>query len=499
MEHYGGPARGRSRAGGNTGTINSVGIVTRNRTTDLVSCVESHLDHCRRHGRDPEFIVLDDSRSGEVEDRTRMALRQLADRFTARIRYAGTSEKSRFAEALARESSIARNVVDFGFFGDRRCGLFTGANRNGLLLDTIDDLVFGADDDTRAHAAVAQEHTNSISVSSEYEPREFWFFPDRRAALEAVASADSDVLTGHEQFLGRTLAEVGALAAVDGMVTITLPGLVGDSGMGSPHYLLTLGGTSRERLLASRTAYASALRSREVLRTVRQPTIAASAFCMTTFFGFDNRLLLPPFFPVARNSDGLFGVMVRRAIEGSHIAFLPPALLHAPRESRGFAGDEAWTEPERIRMADVLIASILAVHPGPPAAGPGDRLRRLGAYLRELASLETRGFEAFVRGAQQMRNLTFTALLETRLGEHGGRPAYWAEDVRKTIEYLRRAAAGKDYVVPRDLGDALDVDAARLLTRELVEKFGELLEAWPVLVEAARQLRARGCRVSDPV
>ena len=191
--------------------------------------------------------------------------------------------------------------------------------------------------------------------------------------------------------------------------------------------------------------------------------------------------------------------MVQRAIEGSHMAFLPPALLHAPREARGFAGDEAWTEPERVRMADVLIASILAFHPGPPAAGHGETLRRLGAYLRELASLETEGFEAFVRGAQQMRNLTFTALLETRLGEHSGRPGYWAEDVRKTIEYLRLAAAGKDYVVPRDLGDALDVDAARLLTRELVAKYGELLEAWPALVEATRQLRARGCRVSDPV
>jgi FMN phosphatase YigB (HAD superfamily) len=51
--------------------------------------------------------------------------------------------------------------------------------------------------------------------------------------------------------------------------------------------------------------------------------------------------------------------------------------------------------------------------------------------------------------------------------------------------------------VPHDLGDALDVDAARLLSRDLMAKFGELLEAWPALVEATRQLRARGYRVSD--
>ena len=484
---------------GNTATIGSIGIVTRDRTRDLVSCLESHLDHCRRHGRDPEFIVLDDSRNADAEDRTRLALRQLADRFTARIRYAGTSEKNAFADALARESSLSRHVVDFGIFGDRRCRLLTGANRNSLLLDTVGDLVFSADDDTRASAAVVPESTDSVTLSSEYEPREFWFFPDRRAALEAVASTDSDFLTGHEQFVGRTLAEVGGDAAADGTVTITLPGLVGDSGMGSPHYLLTLSGASRDRLLASNAAYLSALRSREVLRTVRQPTIAASAFCMTTFFGFDNRRVLPPFFPVGRNSDGFFGVLVPRTIEGSRVAFVPSVLLHAPQEPRAFAGDEAWTEPERLRIADIFIASILAHHPDARATDAGEKLRRLGSYLRELASLETEGFEAFVRGAQQMRNLTFTVLLETRLAEHGARPLYWAEDVRKTIEFIRRAAAGKDYVVPRDLLDAGDVDATRLLTRELVAKFGELLEAWPVLVEATRQLRARGCRVSVPV
>ena len=78
-------------------------------------------------------------------------------------------------------------------------------------------------------------------------------------------------------------------------------------------------------------------------------------------------------------------------------------------------------------------------------------------------------------------------------------PNYRADDARKAIEFLRRTTVMTDYIVPRDVGNARDVDGARSLTRELVAKFGGLLEVWPTLVESARRLRAKGCRVSEPV
>jgi hypothetical protein len=487
--------------------VTVVGIVTHDRVASLVGSLESYLANGRRHARSSEFVVMDDTAGHQTGPQARPALRDLPTAANQIIRFAGLTEKQRFAESLVRESSVPRPVVDFALFGDARCGLLTGANRNTLLLDTVDTVVMGADDDTLARTASAPERRDPVVFSPEHEPRQFWFFPDRRAALEAVPSIETDVLAAHEQFLGRTLAEVGPVAGLsptagEGRIVIAVPGLVGDSGMGAPHDLLTLTGPSRERLLASRTDYLSALRSREVLRTVRQPTIAASAFCMTTFFGFDNRLLLPPFFPVARNSDGIFGLMLQRTIDGSHVAFLPWVLLHAPPEPRAFEGDEAWTGPERVRMADILIASILVHDSGETGhvpGGHGTRLRRLGKYFRELAALKTEEFEAFMGSAQQLRNLTLAALLETRLSEYGASPSFWADDARKTIDLLRRSAARKDYMVPRDVGNARDVDGARRLTQELVAKFGTLLEAWPTLVESTKRLRAKGCRVSEPV
>ena len=81
---------------------------------------------------------------------------------------------------------------------------------------------------------------------------------------------------------------------------------------------------------------------------------------MTTFLGIDNRHLLPPFFPVQRNSDGIFGHMLRKCVDGSHVAFLPWILLHAPEPPRSFTPDDLWTDARTVRMADIVIAAVLA-------------------------------------------------------------------------------------------------------------------------------------------
>jgi hypothetical protein len=479
--------------------VTAVGILTHDREASLASCVASYLANCRRYARTPEFIVADDSAAPESGVRARAALRSLQTAGGEAIRYAGLAEKKRFADALARESTVPRHIVDFALFGDKRCRRSTGANRNSLLLDTLGSLVFSVDDDTLCRTAAAPELSESVSFLRVYDPTDFWFFPDRRSALEAVHLAESDVLGAHERLLGRTLTEIDSTVELSGQVVIALHGLVGDSGMGSPRYLLTLRGPSRERLLASQTAYLSALRSREVLRTVSQPTIAASAFCMTAFFGFDNRRLLPPFFPVERNSDGIFGVMIHRYLKGSHVAFLPWILYHAPAEGRAFEGNAAWRDAESVRIADLVVASILAHRTGDMNISDEACLQRAGKYFRELGSLKLEEFEVFAGTVQRLQNLAATTLLEARLHEYDASPAFWADDVKRTIDTLRNSAAGEDYLVPRDLRARLDPDGARRLGQDLFGKFGELLEAWPVLVEAARRLQARDCRVSERV
>jgi hypothetical protein len=469
--------------------------VTKNRVTGMVACLESYFKNCQRHGRAVEFVVTDDSRSAEV---TRAALETLAPRSPAGIQYAGWHEKIRFADALSSESAVPLEIIRFALLGDERCALSTGANRNSLLLDTVDTLVLSVDDDTQGRIAAPPDADDALAFFSGYDPTEFWFFADHDSAVESMPFVDIDVLRCHEELLGSEVADVGDRAA-SGRVAITLHGLVGDSGMSSPRYYLSLAGASRERLVASPNAYRSAFQSREVLRTVRQPTLSAGPFCMTTFFGFDNRVLLPPFFPVQRNADGIFGLVLQKCVDGNHVAFLPSVLVHKPAAPRAFAPDEIWTDTESVRMADIVIACVLGHQVGSAPLTAATPLVQLGQYLQQVGSLKLSDFEAHVRSLQQYRTMAFITVLQSHLHMYGAAPRFWADDVTRMIELLSKATSTEDYIVPRDLRHGHDAEEARRLSQELVAKFGELLEAWPAIVAAARRLRANGCRLTDPI
>jgi hypothetical protein len=473
--------------------------VTRSHPGSLIACLESYLENCRRHDRAPEFVVTDDSPEPDVQDGTRTALGFLKHRFGAHIRYAGRRERIHFAEALAGASAVPVDVVRFGLFGDDRCALSTGANRNSLLLDTLDGLVLSVDDDTRCQIAAAPDSGDEPVLFAGYDPTELWFFGDGASATESLPLVDIDVLRGHEALLGCAVADVGGPAQASGRVAITMHGLVGDSGMGSPRYYLSLTGPSRERLVASLDAYQSAFRSRAILRTVRRPTFSAGPFCMTTFFGLDNRLLLPPFFPVQRNADGIFGLVLHKCVEGSHVAFLPSVLLHAPAAPRVFEPDAIWTDARSVRMADIVIDCVFAHDVGGTDLSDATRFAHLGRHLQWLGSLTLPDFEAHVRSLQQYRTMAFITALESLVQTHAALPAFWSEDVKRMMAEMSKSAGSADYLVPRDLLAGREAGEARRLSQELVTRFGELLEAWPTIVAAARRLRANGCRLTDPV
>lgn len=422
---------------------------------------------------------------------------QSLDRHTARhIRYGGRRERSQFAEALARESGVPLDIVRFGLCGDDRCALSTGANRNGLLLDTIDSLVLNVDDDTQGRVAIAPDAEDGLSFFSGYDPTELWFFPDRAAAASSVSFEEIDILRPHEELLGRAVADLGGPAHSLGRVAITLSGLVGDSGMGSPRYYLTLAGNSRRRLVASENGYQSAFHSRDVVRAVRRRTVSSGPFFMTTFFGLDNRVLLPPFFPVQRNSDGIFGLVLRKTT--SHCTgFLPAVLLHAP-PPRTFPPDAMWRDADRLQLADIVIGRVLGFGEGTNESDEA-RLIRLGRHLRALGSLSLADYDVCIAGQQQIRTIAFITALQGQLQTFGGLPGYWAADVGRMVERLSTAPRAADYTAPRDLSSADGADGARRLAQELVSRFGELLEAWPAIVAAARTLRAQDVRVTTPV
>jgi hypothetical protein len=457
--------------------LRTLAVVTRDRVPSLVACLTSYLTNAQQFGHAIEVLVADDAQGGSACIKTE--LKRLSVRFGTPIRYAGHHQKQQFALALSEEADVPLSVVRFALFGDPGCDRSTGANRNAVLLDTIDTRVFSVDDDTRC-AAVVPPHASLFEpyASSAYDPTEFWFFPDRARLTRDVVFDVVDVFAEQDAWLRRPLA--------DGRVTLTLPGWIGDSAMASPRYYFSLTGPSRDRFMASE----SALLSREVLRCVRQPTIARTPFCMTTFFGLDHRQWLPPFFPVQRNADGIFGLMLQGCDPQSHTAFLPWALLHVPEPARTFAPDDLWTDATSIRLCDLVIDAVMAHRWRADAVTPEARVADLGQHLGRLGVMRLRDYEARLRIMHELRRAAFEAVLERTLVIEAATDA-WTD----TALRLRQAMQVDVPLVPRDL----QMDDVRPFSQSLIGRFGAVLEAWPALISAARQLRAEGVRLSRAV
>jgi hypothetical protein len=477
--------------------VSVVGVPTRGRPADLAICLAGHAAAARTAGRGHALVVVDDSPTPEDRAANRAAARDVG------AAYAGPEERERYTAELARASGVPAELVRFALGNDEGCPIATGASRNLLLLHAVGDLLLMADDDTRARAISAPGTGGGLALTSRSDPTEFWF-------PEGLACADADLAGLHERLLGRPLGDAVVVAgragmdpadadaaffrrAAGGRIVVTSLGVAGGAGMGSSVYLLGLGGRSRERLLASEATYRHAVTHRHVLRSSPRAAVTDAGFCMAANLGLDQRGLLPPFFPVQRNQDGVFGALVRACGAGL-FGFLPWAVEHRPPPPPAPPAGDFWEWQARFRTGQLVQARVVSAAGPTPPADPAAGLRAVGATLEGLASLAPEDFEEAVYLHQCRAVSGWVTRLEHRLWKAGGRPEFWADDVKQLLAALRGTVAGGPPAVPADLSEAFGPGRACELFRRLVGQFGRLLQAWPALVEAARALREQGVR-----
>ncbi len=494
--------------------IASVGVVTRDRPASLMRCLESYIGNCKRHGREIDFVVMDDSESVGARVETRQKLRDLSERHEVEISYAGLEEKLQYAEALIAESEAPPEVVKFALFGLEGCGRSTGANRNALLLQTAGDLVLSVDDDTVCQVGTIHGTKYGLALDSRRDGFiKFWFFPNRASALQAVVVNDEDILTDHEQLLGKTVGECisrySELGEIEldnishklleemhrrGRIGVTISGVIGDSGMGSPIGCLALEAESRERMVESEAEYHTAWNSREMIRAVNRLTISDSAWCMATVLGLDNRSLLPPFMPFNRHQDGLFGQTLRACFDDVYFGHLPSTILHAPMEARSYSTDEILKSATTFRFSHLAATCIRSADFRLGMSDERERLLALGKHLMELGNLALSDFEELARFQIWRFKSNYIMTLENLLKLHREKPEYWAKDVRRLVRILRETLVKDPYFVPQDVAEGREPIEIRRQAQRLIYRFGELIYWWQGIVNGAKRLRVRNCR-----
>jgi hypothetical protein len=495
--------------------ISWVAIPTCGRPDQLVQTFRTYLDNARQFGHTPGFLIADDSPSAAARPVCDQTIRAEAADAGIRLCYAGREQRRQFAAALAEGGDIPAAVIRFALLGPGCGGETIGANRNAILLETLGSLVLSVDDDTLCQTAtVPQTVPRGLKLGSHGDLGDVCFFTDRDSALRHVQPQAVDILAEHERLLGKSLScvvreadEAGgcdlddmcphfveALSSGHGHIAVTLNGLVGDSGAYNNMWVRVCNEEGTRRRLDSHESYRTALSSREIVRQVSVPTVSHVLPLLSTFFGFDNRTLLPPFFPAYRNDEGIFGSLLSRCFEHRYAGHLPWTLVHAPTERRAYPAANPMSS---IRISDLILVCLSSWNGRLTGQTADQILRALGEHLVELGSQAQEDFDEMIQLLLWRRaSDVMTAMgSQLRRASAEGRD-YWTADLGMHMQALEQVLVRPEYIVPVDLLPSREPAEARRITRELVKHFGELLSWWPVIIERTRALSESNRRLS---
>ena len=496
-------------------TVSTLGIVTRERPMLLERAAASFAANVRSHGRQIELAGFDDTPDEAGRRDNRQRLRDVSKRWGVPCSYAGLDEKRRFVSALSAKTQVPQDVIAFALLPTDGWPSGAGTNRNALLLHTVGECVVSVDDDVLCQIAPAPNASNGLVLSSLANPVEFWFHPSVEEMTASSRVEEVDFIARHERLLGRKVGDCIAgwkddldvtgmdisfssrAGHVDARVALTVGGLRGDHGLQSSLYCLSLSGASRDRLRASEAHYLAALADRQVVRAVTRHTLSSQLFGYGPDWGFDNRTLLPPFFPAGRAEDNAFSQIVEKCFPAAFMGALPSTVLHEPLPRRSFSLDGLLPGLGTLEMRELLIPMIRTAPTVRDRRAPGRQLEILAEYFDDLATLALPALVDRV-GSLYLRGQC------GRLGDlerdfpAGVESPRWNRDGRAVFEALRGAVQRSPAISPAEFCVGRSSDEGMLLFQQFLGKFAALLRSWTILVEGAAQLRQEGIRIAVP-
>ena len=463
--------------------ITAVGIMTADRPQMVERSLGDIVHHKRRFGSPRRVYVIDGSRSFENEERTREVTNAARDFIDAV--HVGALERARVTQRLVAagaDPAVVRHCLDGGD---------SGGNRNLFVLLTAGESVLMCDDDIRWMAWAPTDCDDAVMVGNHENPFRTSFFDSRQAAVQAITVADVDLLKAHEVLLGRSAADLdgGAPDLSEGCgdllsrlangsalrVRVTMGGLAGDDGSVCGHNRLVSVGEERRKLLRDHRAFVNAIRSREQVRSVRQPVITHSPYCMAYFMGLDNTKPLSIFLPTGRNEDGVFGLLAGIADHDMCVGYIPWGVVHdSSRPALRYS--DVIASATNTWLSEVVRA--LMDRAGQLALTRRTQARAISATLRTCGDLSPREFVIMLTEALLAKRSGLAVRMLQEMERDGETPSYWRAEVQEFGNQLARAAVQDEFIRPVELRN---VDGWLEWMMRFIADFGTAIDAWPEL------------------
>jgi hypothetical protein len=483
-------------------TIETLVVPTAGRPERLRNCLSSYIGHTQHHRRAIRIVVADGSRTTAVSAAVADAVSEM--RFRADIHLITHVDQCRF-KTRAATLGIAPDMLDFLLLADTD-RFAAGASRNRLLLATAGHCALTVDDDTRCTVWGRQEDEATGMFVGHIDVRELWPFEDRASALDVEDISDEvDLIAEHERLLGSSLPYLRRVwsnrAALElscghirdsfersgsrARVRATWSGIAGDSGTYCPYSMVLTGGVLTQLFAHSGEASRVALTSREVRRRVRSPVVSDSAWIMGYCAAIDGSELLPPFNPIGRNEDGLFGHTLRLCDPDAFIGQVPYGVIHDSDKGSAYA-PEGLVSARQVRIAEVIYLLAKPWASSCLVKGTAERMVSLGAHLAELGRADYHEFRLYLARVVMEAKLATIARCQQLVSQQS-LPAHWVCVLQEFCLALEESLRAPYYFVPIEYRSLEGPEFGTPAVQEHVRLYGDSLQAWPYLWDLARE------------
>lgn len=484
-----------------------VAIITWERPEALERLLRSIHTNCKTDSFH-QLYVIDDSRKPENIDKNRELTAKFALDTKRSIQYFGQTQQQSLLESLSRQLPEHEEAIRFLADQSRWREQWTsGLARNIALLLSCGRRLVMLDDD--ALCDVYDPETPRPDITFSNNPREADFFRDPQEWASKRVPLNPDPIDRHLQCLGMTFSDSlhvlgqGNLKAAgfaranasmtaglqpDSPVLMTECGSLGCPGTNSNTWLPDMASTSIERMLASPQKTTNALHSRMVWAGRSQPHFSPLPN-MSAIAGFDNRRELPPYFPILRGEDRLFGFLLKFIFPTAVALDYPWAVPHLPIPQREWRDKDRDFTPGAsfpLFFAEQIPENSALCH----AQNPAQRLQAIAAFFSDLAAAPDETLITHHRDAELSNLSAQLSKLGKLLTSTGSRSEEWKEYLEQGIEQLNKAfaqASLEDYQLK---GQPRSLESGELTAfwKKSWGGFAAALKAWPEIRVAAAEI-----------
>ena len=484
-----------------------VAIITWERPEALERLLASIVSNCSTK-KLHHLYVIDDSRKTENISQNQALVKKFAAEIETPLKYFGQDEQQSLLDHLAKRLPEHENAIRF--LADQskwRDHWTSGLARNLALLLSCGRRLVMMDDDTLCDVYDPARPKPDITFSD--EPREADFFANEKGWMARHQPMNPDPVDRHMQCLGLTFSEAldvlgknhlkpaGFTNATtlltselhaDSPVVVTECGSLGCPGTGSNTWLPDMAPASLKRMLASEKKTNDAINTRFVWVGRNQPHFAPRPN-MSANTGFDNRQLLPPYLPITRGEDQLFGYLLDFIFPSAVTLDYAWAVPHLPIPLREWLDKDRDFTPGH-SFPRFFFEKVMDQKSACLAHSPIKRLGVLSAWFNELAAASSDTLAAMYREARLRTTSTKLQHMSSLLAAGGSSPTEWQDYLKNGIGQLNIAmdqASLPDFPVK---GLPREMDGAELISfwQEVWAGFATALNAWPEIRKVAAEI-----------